>query len=92
MSEQIQSTEAVKPSRKCPYCKKEVEAEATVCPHCRRSFFSSHPLKNAIIGIIAFIVLFILISLFIDWDTDNTMKKIDREADRMMQEMESQTF
>ena len=74
-------------THKCPYCQKEVEPDAVTCPYCHQSFFSRNPLKNAIVGIIVFAVLFFVISRLVscesDREYDKVMKKTEQEMDRL---------
>lgn len=69
--------------RKCPYCQKDVEANATTCPYCHHSFFSTNPLKNAIIGIIVFAILWFIISKFVSCEADREMDRIDQKVRQM---------
>ena len=70
-------------ARKCPYCQKEVEVNATTCPYCHHSFFSTNPVKNAIIGIIVIAILYVLISKFVSCEADREMEKLDQKIQQM---------
>ena len=89
MSEESSEKKAVEvhyPSngtRKCPYCQKEVEANATTCPYCHHSFFSTNPVKNVIIGIIVFAILYLVISKVTSCEADREMEKIDQKVRQM---------
>ena len=72
-----------KGNRKCPYCQKDVEANATTCPYCHHSFFSTNPVKNAIIGIIVFIVLYFIITKFVSCEAEREMNNLNMQIEHL---------
>lgn len=66
-------------TNKCPYCKKDIEPNATTCPYCHNSFYSKNPVKNAIISIIVFVLAYFLISSLVDCEAEHEMNKIYNE-------------
>ena len=73
---------------RCPSCSEYVQPGASVCPHCHQAIFSANKEKNAAIGCIVSVVLFILLWIFIrgcaEWETDRLMEKTAKEVDEMM--------
>lgn len=78
----------------CPHCKTEIDAKATVCPHCHQPVMHKDPGKNAILTLISYVVTFWLLyqglTWFIDRETEKTMTKINKEAEETVRRMNNQ--
>ena len=73
--------------KKCPYCKKDVEPDATTCPHCHHSFYSTNPAANFIIGIVVFVILYFIISQFVSCEGKREYEKIKKDAEKETQQI-----
>ncbi|RJP88629.1 MAG: hypothetical protein C4518_10785 [Desulfobacteraceae bacterium] len=45
--------------KQCPYCKEQMQDDATTCPHCRHTVLSSNALLNFLILAVLFSAMFL---------------------------------
>lgn len=69
----------------CPSCKEPVQVGATMCPHCQQAIFAQDPGANALTGmvlwVVAFLVLFYLLTAFTNFEADRQMERLNQKYD-----------
>ncbi len=77
--------------RICPYCKEEVKLGAQVCPHCKRTIFHKNPGANALVGvllfIISFVILYFAINAFAKYQAAKDYEQAKAEAQKQYDEL-----